>query len=227
MPVYLLDQRLAFPPPERADESGLLAIGGDLSPERLMLAYRMGVFPWYGEGQPILWHSPPWRMVLLPQQLHVGRTLRKFIRQERFDVRFDTAFDRVVEGCKRIERPGQDGTWITDEMRDAYVELHRRGHAHCVEAWSEGELVGGLYGVAAGGAFFGESMFSRATNASKVAFVALVRSLEALGYVLIDCQLYTGHLATFGAEEWPRSRFLGLLDRALRAKPRWVWPPND
>jgi len=226
VPVYLLDQRLIFPAPERADESGLLAIGGDLRPERLVLAYRTGVFPWYGDGQPILWHSPPWRMVLIPRELHVGRTLRKVIRRGDFEIRFDTDFAGVIDGCKRVERPGQDGTWITDDMRDAYVELHRRGHAHSAEAWAGGELVGGLYGVAAGGAFFGESMFSRRSNASKVVFATLVGALEALGYVLVDCQLYTGHLASFGADEWPRARFLRSLERALRVRPRQAWPQN-
>lgn len=227
MTIYLLDERLGFPDPRRTDPSGILAVGGDLSPERLLLAYSMGIFPWFNEGDPILWHCPPWRMVLRPEDLHVSRTTRKVIRRGEYDVRYDTAFEAVVTACARIPRPGQDGTWITPEMKAAYCRLHRLGYAHSAEAWHEGRLVGGLYGVTLGGVFFGESMFARRSNASKVAFVTLVQELRALGYVLIDCQVYTEHLATFGALEWPRERFLGALADALAVRPSRSWPRTD
>ncbi len=221
--IFRLDQRLLFPPPELAEKSGLLAVGGDLSPERLVLAYGMGIFPWYGEDTPILWHSPDPRMVLLASGIQVGRSLAKTMRRGTYEVRLDTAFPAVVEACAGAPRPGQDGTWITTEMIDAYVELHRRGVAHSAEAWRGGELQGGLYGVSLGGAFFGESMFARAPDASKVAFVTLVRQLEAWGIELVDCQVHTDHLARFGASEWPRPRFLATLAEALR-KPTRLGP---
>ena len=220
MPIYRLDDRLLFPPPELAEDSGLLAVGGDLRPERLLLAYSLGIFPWYSEGTPILWHSPDPRMVLVPSRLHVSRSLRKTLRRGRFEVRLDTAFAAVVDSCAETAREGQDGTWITDEMREAYVELHRRGYAHSAEAWEGDELVGGLYGVSLGRAFFGESMFARRPDASKVAFVTLVRWLTRWGVDLIDCQVYTQHLARLGAVEWPREQFLLELRSALEAPTR-------
>ena len=203
----------AFPNPALALEepNGLLALGGDLTPRRLLNAYRLGIFPWYSDGQPILWWTPDPRAVLFPERLHVSRSLRKTLRRGALTVTLDTAFDAVVAACAE-PRPDQDGTWITDEMRAAYGELHRLGHAHSVETWHQGELVGGLYGVAIGRVFFGESMFTRFTDASKVAFVRLVRQLEAWSFGLIDCQMYSGHLARFGAEEIPRPRFMALLD---------------
>lgn len=210
--MFLLgDDPEAFPPPERADRSGLLAVGGDLRPRRLLAGYRRGIFPWYSEGQPILWHSPDPRFVLLPERLHVPRSLEKVLRRQTYSLRADTAFDAVVEACAEAPRPGQDGTWITSEMRAAYGALHRMGQAHSVEAWKEDQLVGGIYGVAVGRLFFGESMFSRAPDASKAAFVAAARALFAAGCLLIDCQVETEHLARFGAEEVPRRRFLQLL----------------
>lgn len=215
MPIFRLDQRLVFPPPHLADDNGILAVGGDLSPERLLLAYSAGIFPWYSEDLPIIWHSPDPRMVLTPATLHVGRSLGKAMRRRPYDIRLDTAFVRVIDACASVPREGQDGTWITDEMRDAYIELHRQGIAHSAEAWRDGELVGGLYGVSLGGAFFGESMFAHAPDASKIAFVTLVQQLEAWNIRLIDCQVYTEHLARFGAEEWPREQFLDALRRAL------------
>jgi leucyl/phenylalanyl-tRNA---protein transferase len=215
MPVYRLDERLVFPPPEHADDSGLLAVGGDLRPERLLLAYAQGIFPWYGDDLPILWHSPNPRMVLRPGELHVPRSLRKTLRKRPFELTFDTAFREVIDACADTFRPDQDGTWITEEMRAAYVELHERGYAHSAEAWRGDELVGGLYGVSLGGAFFGESMFARASDASKVAFVDLVRHLHAWGFELIDCQVYTEHLESLGASMWPRDEFLSALERAL------------
>ncbi len=217
MPVFRLDDRLLFPPVDGA-EDGLLAVGGDLRPERLVLAYRSGIFPWYSAGQPILWHSPDPRMVLLAGDLRVSRSLRKTIKQGRYRITLDTAFRRVIEACARARRPGQRGTWITAEMKDAYTELHRRGLAHSVEAWREEKLVGGLYGVSLGAAFFGESMFAAAPDASKVAFVALVEQLARWGIALIDSQVHTDHLARFGASEWPRAAYLRALRKAL-ARP--------
>jgi leucyl/phenylalanyl-tRNA--protein transferase len=219
VPVFRLDERVAFPPPELA-EDGLLAVGGDLRPERLLTAYAQGIFPWYEDGLPILWHSPDPRMVLVAEELHVPKSLAKTLRRRAYQITFDLAFRDVVEACATVDRPGQEGTWITREMRDAYVALHRLGYAHSVEAWRGDELVGGLYGVSLGGAFFGESMFARAPDASKVAFVTVVRDLERRGIRLIDCQVYTDHLARFGATEWPRRRYLRTLASVLRQPSR-------
>jgi len=219
MPVYQLDHRLWFPPPDGA-EDGLLAVGGDLKPERLLLAYSRGIFPWYEEGLPILWHSPDPRLVLLASAVHVPRSLQKTMRRGTFEVRYDTAFADVISACARVRRRGQRGTWITRDMHAAYVRLHDLGFAHSVEAWKEGKLVGGLYGVSLGGAFFGESMFARADDASKVAFATLAARLAGWGVELIDCQVYTEHLARFGAEEWPRARYLTALAAALTKETR-------
>ena len=220
MPVYRLDERLVFPPPEHAEDSGLLAVGGDLRPERLLRAYAEGIFPWYSEGLPILWHSPDPRMVLRPDELHVPRSLKKTLRKRPFELTFDRAFREVIEACAETPRPDQDGTWITDDMLEAYVELFERGYAHSVEAWRDGELVGGLYGVSLGAAFFGESMFARKSDASKVAFVDLVRHLSSWDFELIDCQVHTEHLESFGASLWPRDEFLAALEWALRRPTR-------
>lgn len=218
MAVYRLgeDPEL-FPPPGEADESGLLAVGGDLSPRRLLSAYAQGIFPWYSEGQPLLWHSPDPRFVLLPDALHVAGSLKKTLKRGPYEVRLDTAFAQVIDACARTPRPGQEGTWITREMKEAYVALHRLGFAHSAEAWRGSELVGGLYGVSLGSAFFGESMFAHAPDASKVAFATLVEWLKGRGFTLVDCQVYTDHLARFGAELWPRPRFLAALAHALEA----------
>jgi leucyl/phenylalanyl-tRNA--protein transferase len=224
MPIFRLGREVAFPHPEESDPSGLLAVGGDLSPERLLLAYASGIFPWYSEGQPILWHSPDPRAVLRPTDLHVPRSLAKTLRHGRFEVRLDTAFDAVIRCCAEIERPGAGGTWITPDMRYAYSELHRLGFAHSAEAFLGDRLVGGLYGVALGSIFFGESMFAREPDASKVAFVVLVRQLARWGFELIDCQQHTRHLARFGAVLWTRSCYLDALARCT-AHPsrRGVW----
>ncbi len=223
MPVFRLTRRLEFPPPELA-EDGLLAVGGDLSPERLLLAYSTGIFPWYEEGQPILWHSPDPRMVLRVPALRVPRSVAAARRKGLYEITFDTEFDDVIRSCATTPRQGQRGTWITPEMQAAYGELHRQGLAHSAEAWSAGKLVGGLYGVSLGDVFFGESMFVKAPDASKVAFVTLVESLAAWGMTLVDCQVHTEHLARFGAEEWPRSLYLEELRRALDAPTRrGVW----
>jgi leucyl/phenylalanyl-tRNA--protein transferase len=224
MPVYRLGPDLAFPPPEEAEPSGLLAVGGDLRPERLLLAYAMGIFPWYGEEQPVLWHSPDPRYVLLPSDLAVSRTLRRVLKRAPFAVTLDTAFGEVIRACAESPRKNDPGTWITKDMIDAYCRLFELGFAHSAEAWEGGELAGGLYGVSLGGGFFGESMFARRTDASKVAFVTLVRQLAAWDFDFIDCQVYTDHLARFGAKPWSRRRFLEALDTSL-ARPtrrgRW------
>lgn len=214
MPIYRLAQEPIFPPPELAEPDGLLAIGGDLSTERLLAAYRQGIFPWYEAGGPILWWSPDPRLVLLPSELHVSRRLRRTIRQGRFETRYDTAFESVIRACAEVRRPHEDGTWITPEMRDAYLRLHRSGHAHCMEAWREGRLVGGIYGVRVGRCFCGESMFHHETDASKVALVALVERLRAEGVELLDCQVSSPHLISLGAREIPRSEFLRRLEAA-------------
>ncbi|MGH9441909.1 MAG: leucyl/phenylalanyl-tRNA--protein transferase [Thermoanaerobaculia bacterium] len=213
MPVFALDSRLAFPDPNLAEE-GLLAVGGDLRPERLLLAYESGIFPWYEKGQPILWHSPDPRMVLETEKLHVPASLEKAIRRAPYRLTLDAAFPEVIQACSEA-RPDGPGTWITDEMKEAYVELHRRGYAHSAEAWEGQELAGGLYGVSLGGVFFGESMFARRPDASKIAFVALARRLEQWKITLVDCQVYTRHLERFGAREWPRKRYLSALRKAL------------
>lgn len=230
MPVYRLDERLIFPPPEHALDDGLLAIGGDLRPERLVLAYASGIFPWHEDRLGPWWYSPDPRMVLEPARLVVGRSLRKTLRKQPYHVTLDRAFAGVVEGCARVPRPGQEGTWISRGFRRAYRGLHRLGVAHSVEAWSGGVLVGGLYGVSLGRAFFGESMFARAPDASKVAFVRLVEQLARWGLTLVDCQVHTEHLARFGAEEWPRARYLDALRRALDAPTRrgpWRFDDED
>ena len=219
MPVFRLDERLIFPPAQLADD-GLLAVGGDLSPERLLLAYSQGIFPWYSEGQPILWHSPDPRMVLYADALHVPKSLAKVRRKGGFEIRLDTAFADVITACASTRRPGQPGTWITRAMKKAYVELHRQGYAHSAEAWQDGRLVGGLYGVSLGGAFFGESMFARVPDASKVAFVTLVERLLEWGIRLIDSQVHTDHVARFGAELIPRKAYLAALKKALAQDTR-------
>jgi len=220
MPVFLLNDQLVFPPPELATEDGLIAVGGDASPERLVLAYSQGIFPWPARGMPLLWFSPDPRFVLDPADLHVSRSLRKTLRRATYEVRVDTVFDAVIEACARVPRPSQDGTWITDQLLEGYRNLHALGYAHSVEAWRDGELVGGLYGVSLGAAFFGESMFADARDASKVAFVALFGQLVDWGFSLMDCQVHTDHLASLGAHEIPRERFLSRLRQALQAETR-------
>lgn len=206
----------AFPPPEQAlrDPDGLLAAGGELGADWLLSAYRQGIFPWYGPGQPVLWWSPDPRMILLPAELHIPHSLTRVMRKAPFDLRWDTAFEQVMRACA-APRKNQPGTWIGEEMIAAYVALHRAGHAHSMESWQDGQLVGGLYGVVIGRVFFGESMFAHRADASKVAFVHLVRSLAAKGCELVDCQMYTDHLARFGARPVPRIEFLRRLSAAL------------
>ncbi|MBA1226563.1 leucyl/phenylalanyl-tRNA--protein transferase [Stutzerimonas stutzeri] len=212
MLTWLKRDDLSFPPLETAlrEPNGLLAAGGDLRPERLLAAYRHGCFPWYQEGQPLLWWSPDPRTVLFPDELHVSRSLRKRMRHGDYRVTFDKAFAEVIQGCAG-PRSYADGTWITTPMQDAYARLHEMGVAHSVEVWQQGQLVGGLYGLAMGELFFGESMFSRATDASKVGFVTLVERLREWGFALIDCQMPTRHLESFGARSIPRAAFAEAL----------------
>jgi leucyl/phenylalanyl-tRNA--protein transferase len=228
MPVFRLSSNLTFPPPHLAITEGLLAIGGDLSVERLVQAYQQGIFPWYAEDDPILWWSPNPRLVLYPVELHVSRSLNRLIRRRRFTITLDRAFGTVIEACAGNRGPDHPGTWIVPEMITAYGRLHAAGLAHSVEVWEDASLVGGLYGVSLGGVFFGESMFTRVSNASKVALVGLVRMLQRAGFELVDCQVTTAHLMRFGAREIPRSRFLKELQQALQ-KPtlRGRWQPSD
>ena len=224
MPIHRLGRDIVFPDPSEADPDGLLAVGGDLSPERLLAAYARGIFPWFDERSPILWWSPDPRLVLDPGALHVSRRLARTVRSGRFRVTADAAFEQVIRRCAVRPRRGQRGTWITRDMREAYVALHRLGFAHSFEAWEGEDLAGGLYGVSLGGAFFGESMFADRVDASKVAFVRSVDWLRAHGIGLVDCQVRTEHLVSLGAREIPRPDFLARLAAALEARTlrgRW------
>jgi len=220
MALYRLPREPVFPPPGDAEPDGLLAVGGDLSPERLVAAYAAGIFPWYADDQPILWWSPDPRLVLRPGWLHLSRSLERALRRGTFEVRADTAFAEVIRRCAAVHRPGQRGTWIVPAMVEAYLRLHQLGLAHSFEAWEEGRLVGGLYGVSLGGAFFGESMFAERPDASKVAFARAVAWLTGQGIDLVDCQVRTEHLARFGAREVPRAAFLADLAAALTRPTR-------
>lgn len=221
MPVFRLTEEFAFPPVELAEPEGLLAVGGDLSEERLLLAYSLGIFPWYSEGSPILWWSPDPRLVLFPEEFKASRSLRQTINKKVFTVTMDKAFEDVIEKCAEVRRADDGGTWITPEMAEAYIKLHRRGHAHSVESWHDGELMGGLYGVALGGAFFGESMFTTAPDASKVALAALVERLSEWGFDIIDCQVTTEFFKGLGARDIPRADFLKRLGRAIKKPAKW------
>ncbi|MDD1968389.1 leucyl/phenylalanyl-tRNA--protein transferase [Pseudomonas putida] len=227
MLTWLNRDTFEFPPLEKAlrDPNGLLAGGGDLSPDRVVSAYRHGCFPFFMPGQPILWWSPDPRTVLFPDEIHISRSLAKFIRQQHYQVTFDQDFPAVIRGCSE-PRDGVDDTWISEAMQAAYIELHRRGHAHSVEVWDDGKLVGGLYGLAMGKLFFGESMFSRADNASKVGFATLVPYLKAWGFVLIDCQMPTEYLHSFGAREIPRQTFADYLSKYLDQENSADWLPR-
>lgn len=213
MPVFQLSEQLLFPPPHLAEPDGLLAVGGDLSPQRLLLAYSSGIFPWFNEGDPILWWSPDPRFIIEPTAIHVSRSLDKVIRRGPFELTVDRAFDDVMLACGS-DRRDSAGTWITDEMLDAYGQLHRMGFAHSVECWQGKELVGGLYGVCLGRCFFGESMFHRRSNASKLALVFLARRLASHDFEMIDCQLPTSHLASLGGQAISRVEYLNRLRRA-------------
>ena len=217
-----------FPDVEYAGPEGLLAVGGDLNSERLLAAYRQGIFPWYSEDQPILWWSPDPRSVLLPGDLKISRSLKKTLKKNTFRVTFDQDFAGVIKACAGPRRGDTEtGTWITPEMMHAYIKLHKPGYAHSIEVWHDNQLVGGLYGIAMGRAFFGESMFSRMNDASKVGFCFLVRQLEKWGYDFIDCQVESAHLASLGARPIPRKRFIAMLDDALRHEnPPDHWTPD-
>lgn len=216
MPVYQLHETYnGFPNVEEA-EDGLLAIGGDLTPERLIQAYYSGVFPWFSDDEPIMWWAPDPRFVLIPENLKVSKSMRNILNRKKFKVTFDTAFKDVINNCQKSPRKEQDGTWITEEMKQAYTDLHKKGIAHSVEVWENNKLVGGLYGLSMGAAFFGESMFSKVSNASKVALISLIKNDFNFKFDFIDCQIHTEHLATMGAEEIPRSNFMKLLASALQ-----------
>ena len=207
-----LGKEIRFPNPRYASAQGLLALGGDLSPERLMLAYQMGIFPWYNAGEPVLWWSPDPRFVLPPSAIKVSKSMRRILRKASFEVRYDTAFEAVVEQCAAVPRVGQNGTWLIPEMQNAYINLHRLGYAHSVETWLDGTLVGGLYGIVLGKVFCGESMFAKASNASKTALIHLAYHLQREQFTLIDCQAETSHLASMGARFMRRDNFLDLLE---------------
>ena len=215
MPYYQLDDELWFPPVEAAEEYGLLAIGGDLSPERLLLAYSLGIFPWYSPGEPILWWSPDPRCVLFSDKLHISRSLQRFMRKSSYRISFNENFPEVIDWCRKL-RAGLngEGTWITPEMKSAYTSLHELGFAHSVECWDGDQLVGGLYGICIGRCFFGESMFSRSKNASKVILIHLLKYLDQQGFELLDCQQTTDHLLSMGAEEISRQEFQQYLQKA-------------
>lgn len=206
--IFRLSEDIVFPPAELAEPDGLLAVGGDLSVARLILAYQSGVFPWYSDDTPILWYAPHERFVLYPHELRVSKSMQKIIKQNLFTVTHDSAFADVIQACSQIPRPDQDGTWITYDMKDAYIKLHQKGIAHSVEVWQDNELVGGAYGVAIGKVFCGESMFSKVSNASKVALITLCQSQK---YKLIDCQVYTEHLESMGARIISREEYMGIL----------------
>lgn len=212
--LHLLNDDLWFPPVEEALEDGLLAVGGDLSAERLLLAYKNGIFPWFNEDEPPMWWSPDPRFVLFPDDLKVRKSMQQVLRSGKFQFRINTAFRDVIHNCSTVGRPGQDGTWIGDDVKQAYIRLHTMGIAQSAETWCDGELVGGLYGLRLGNAFFGESMFSLQSNASKFAFINWVRLLQADGVQIIDCQVYTEHLESLGAVMIPRSEFLQHLQDA-------------
>jgi leucyl/phenylalanyl-tRNA---protein transferase len=211
MPIFALDKTIAFPPVHLSEPDGLLAIGGDLSRERLILAYRNGIFPWY-EGEDILWWCPDPRFVLFPGELKVSKTMNTLIRKQEFQFTINQAFGDVISKCKTVSRRGQDGTWISDDIRRAYSSLHSDGYAHSAETWLNGELVGGLYGIRMGSIFFGESMFSTTSNASKFAFIHYVQQLREEGVVLIDCQIYTQHLESLGGRMIDRKDFIAILE---------------
>jgi leucyl/phenylalanyl-tRNA--protein transferase len=209
--MYRLTDALLFPSPEQASAEGIVAVGGDLQPERVLLAYRKGIFPWFESDDFLLWWSPDPRMVLFPDRLKISKSMRTVLRKKQFEVTFNKAFDQVVEACAKVKRFGQNGTWITPGLMEVYSTLHIQGHAHSVEVWEEGSLVGGLYGIDLGTVFCGESMFSKSSNASKVALIFLVKELKKNKYELIDCQVPTQHLASMGAESISRTEFLTFL----------------
>lgn len=215
---WINPDELSFPDPRQGDDEGLIAIGGDLSPERLLFAYCIGLFPWYNEDEPILWWSPNPRFVLFPKAIKIAKSMRPYFNQKKFEVTFDTCFEAVMQACAQKQRKGQDGTWITNDIITAYTRLHQLGYAHSVEVWEGDTLVGGLYGIAIGKIFFGESMFANVPNASKFGFITLVKKLEAAGFELVDCQQQTQHLGSMGATAIPRDDFMDMLHHLVRAE---------
>jgi len=211
IPPYFLTEKLEFPPVHAANSDGLLAVGGDLSPERLLLAYRNGIFPWFNEDSLILWWSPDPRMILFPGKVKISKSMRKVFKSNAFRLTRNTCFEEIIEACAQTKRGNQEGTWITDTMKEAYILLHQKGFAVSYEVWKADTLVGGLYGIDLGDVFCGESMFSSVSNASKYAFIQLAKDLEAKNYRFMDCQVYTKHLASLGAEEIEREKFIALL----------------
>ncbi len=218
MPLFRLSDKLDFPHASFARSDGLLCIGGDLSCQRLILAYENGIFPWFAENEPLLWWSPDPRLVLFPENLHVSKSLKKKIRKKLFAIKFNSAFEQTIRSCAQLRRNKEEGTWIVPQMVQAYTKLHKLGYAHSIEAWQDNKLVGGLYGISIGGSFFGESMFSFVNDASKIALVALVKLLKKRRFDLIDCQVTTQHLLDMGAVEIPRSVFLNILKKSVQRK---------
>ncbi len=216
MPLFRLSKRLDFPPAWLARSDGLLCIGGDLSPKRLLLAYKNGIFPWFSENEPILWWSPDPRLVLYPDEINVSKSLKKKIRQNKFSIRINHAFEQTITACAKPRKNKHDGTWLVDEMIEAYIDLNALGYAHSIETWREDKLVGGLYGVSIGGSFFGESMFSVESDASKIALVALATHLNKYHFDLIDCQVTTDHLMKMGAVEISRNSFLDTIQNSVK-----------
>lgn len=216
MPLYILDEELWFPPAGEALDDGLLAIGGDLSTERLLLAYHNGIFPWFNEEEPPMWWCPDPRFVLYPDKLKVSKSMQQLLKRNAFEFRVDSDFESVIKNCQQTYREGQPGTWITAEVEAAYTKLHQLGYAHSAEAWKDGKLAGGLYGIRLGNVFFGESMFSHVSNASKYAFINYVRQLNMDGVQLIDCQVFTEHLESLGAEMIPRTEFLEQIHKLIK-----------
>jgi len=219
MPVFELSKEIIFPPSNLAREDGLLAIGGDLTTDRLHHAYKQGIFPWYNLGQPVLWWSPNPRFVLFPESLKVSKSMKSVIRNKGFEVTFNKNFEQVLNNCQKLQRKGQEGTWITPELKSALIEFNFEGWAHSVEVWQNNELVGGLYGIAMGNCFFGESMFTKVSNASKVGFITLIKKLKILKFKLIDCQVYTQHLESLGAANIPRKEFIQILKNEVGETP--------
>jgi leucyl/phenylalanyl-tRNA--protein transferase len=217
LPVYLLDEKIAFPPVD-GSENGIVAIGGDLSTARLLEAYKHGIFPWYNEDEPIIWWSPEHRFVLMPGDLHISKSMRRVLNSGKFSITYDQDFSYIIHQCAAIKRPGETGTWITEDMLEAYCNLHEAGYAHSVEVWHENKIVGGLYGVSLGKCFFAESMFHSVTNASKFAIIKLVELLKEKEFEFIDAQVYTEHVETLGAKNIARNDFLKLLKKGLKEK---------
>ena len=217
MPIYRLSNDLVFPHPSLSEEDGLLAIEGDLSPQRLLLAYSNGIFPWFSDDEPILWWSPDPRFVLYPKDIRISHSMKKLLKKNTYRISFDTCFIDVISNCSKLRK--ETGTWITDEMIEAYCKLHELGYAHCMETWYQDKLIGGLYGVSMGKCFFGESMFSTMDNASKIAFITLSKALEEKGFVVIDCQVHTAHLESLGAVYISRENFLELVEKGISKNP--------